>query len=204
VTIHLRKMYVDSRYGQLHMHTAFPSSGGFDELTPLVCIGAPAQTGRIFRPLLRDLGGIAARTPRTCRAAANPMDHAKLQPSSISRRPCLDLVDSLRLRQVDVLGYQSGSTAAIEFALARPEQVRRVALVGVPAAEAGYQVGERLPLLRQPVMIVRARDEFWDSTARTEGLLRDARRFELPGYGNNLLDAGVEEVARLAREFFDR
>jgi pimeloyl-ACP methyl ester carboxylesterase len=204
VTIHLRKMYVDSRYGQLHMHTAFPSSGGFDELTPLVCIGAPAQTGRIFRPLLRDLGrDRSAYAPDL--PGSGESDGPREAPTVLDfASACLDLVDSLRLRQVDVLGYQSGSTAAIEFALARPEQVRRVALVGVPAAEAGYQVGERLPLLRQPVMIVRARDEFWDSTARTEGLLRDARRFELPGYGNNLLDAGVEEVARLAREFFDR
>ena len=36
VTVHQRKMYVDCRFGQLHVHTAFPSSGGFDELTPLV------------------------------------------------------------------------------------------------------------------------------------------------------------------------
>ena len=54
MTIHLRKMYVDCRYGQLHMHTAFPSSGGFDELTPLVCIAPPQHTGRIFRPLLSE------------------------------------------------------------------------------------------------------------------------------------------------------
>ena len=56
VTVHLRKMYVDCRYGQLHVHTAFPSSGGFDELTPMICIGTPMLTGRAFRPLLRDLG----------------------------------------------------------------------------------------------------------------------------------------------------
>ena len=56
MTIHLRKMYVDCRFGQLHMHTAFPSSGGFDELTPMICIGSPTQTGRVFRPLLRELG----------------------------------------------------------------------------------------------------------------------------------------------------
>ena len=43
VTVHLRKMYVDCRYGQLHVHTAFPSSGGFDELTPLVCVAPPSH-----------------------------------------------------------------------------------------------------------------------------------------------------------------
>ena len=53
-------------------------------------------------------------------------------------------------------------------------------------------------------MIVRAKDEYWESTGRTETLLRDARRFELPNFGVNLLDAGTEAIANLAREFFDR
>ena len=122
----------------------------------------------------------------------------------ITRAACVDLIDSLRLRQVDIIAYQAGSIAAIEFALARPDQVRRVALLGVPVSDAAYQVGERLPLIKQPVMIVRARDDFWDATGRTEALLRDARRFELPNYGSNLLDAGAGDIARLARDFFDR
>ena len=88
----------------------------------------------------------------------------------------VDLIDSLRLKQVDVIGYQAGSLAAIELALAKPEQVRRLILIGVPSSDGSYQVGERLPLLKLPVMILRARDEFWESTGRTESLLRDARR----------------------------
>ena len=52
-----------------------------------------------------------------------------------------DLLDTLRLRQVDVLGYQSGSLAAVELAVARPEQVRRVVLVGVPAFDARDREG---------------------------------------------------------------
>jgi len=49
VTVHLRKMYVDCRYGQLHMHTAFPSNGGFDELTPLVCLHRVRCRARVPR-----------------------------------------------------------------------------------------------------------------------------------------------------------
>ena len=56
VTVHLRKMYVDCRYGQLHVHTAFPSSGGFDELVPPVCTHPAPLSGRVFRGLLPDLG----------------------------------------------------------------------------------------------------------------------------------------------------
>jgi pimeloyl-ACP methyl ester carboxylesterase len=204
VTIHLRKMYVDCRYGQLHMHTAFPSSGGFDELTPLVCIAPPQHTGRIFRPLLRDLGRdrsvYAPDLPGS--GESDGPDHA---PGIADFSAAfVDLIDSLRLRQVDVLGYQGGSLAAIELAVARAEQVRRVALVGVPASDGGHQVGERLPLLRQPVMIMRARDEFWESTGRTESLLREARRADLLHPTGAVLDNGAEEVIRVARDFFDR
>ena len=168
MTIHLRKMYVDCRFGQLHLHTSFPSSGGFDELTPLLCVTPPSQSGRAFRPVLRDL------------------------------------VDSLRLKQVDVIGYQAGALAAIELALARHEQVRRLILIGVPSSDGSYQVGERLPLLKLPVMILRARDEFWESTGRTESLLRDARRVDLSHPTGNVLDADAAEIVRYTRDFLDR
>jgi pimeloyl-ACP methyl ester carboxylesterase len=204
VTIHLRKMYVDCRYGQLHMHTAFPSSGGFDELTPLVCIAPPQHTGRLFGPLLRDLGRdrsvYAPDLPGS--GESDPPDHAPVVTDFAAA--FVDLVDSLRLRHVDVLGYQTGSLAAIELAIARAEQVRRVALIGVPSSDSGYQVGERLPLLRQPVMIMRARDEFWESTGRTESLLREARRADLLHPTGAVFDSGAEEVLRVARDFFDR
>ena len=204
MTIHLRKMYVDCRFGQLHMHTAFPSSGGFDELTPLVCLAPQSQTGRLYRPLLRDLGrDRSVYAPDLPGAGeSDAPDH----PPTVAdfAGACCDLLDSLRLKHVDVIAYQAGSLAAIEFALARPQQVRRVALIGVPSSDSGYQVGERLPLLRQPVMVMRARDEFWESTGRTESLLREARRVDLQHPAGAVFDAGAEEVIRVARDFFDR
>jgi len=204
VTIHLRKMYVDCRFGQLHLHTAFPSSGGFDELTPLLCVTPPSQSGRAFRPLLRDLG-----RDRSVYAPDLPgsgeSDAPEQTPVVADHAAAFaDLIDSLRLKQVDVVGYQAGALAAIELALARPEQVRRLILIGVPSSDSGYQVGERLPLLKLPVMILRARDEFWESTGRTEALLRDARRAELADPTGNVLDADAEEIVRYARDFFDR
>ena len=204
VTIHLRKMYVDCRFGQLHLHTAFPSSGGFDELTPLVCVPPLTKSGRVFRPLLKDLGrDRSAYAPDLpgCGESDAPHQPAEVQDQAGA---ILDLLDSLRLRQVDVLGYQGGSAAAVELAIARPEQVRRVVLLGVPASDAGFQAGERLPLLRQPVMVLRPRDETWDSTGRTEGLLRDARRIEMPNSGASVIEASTDELTGYLREFLDR
>lgn len=204
MTIHLRKMYVDCRFGQLHLHTSFPSSGGFDELTPLLCVAPPSQTGRTFRPVLRDLGRdrsvYAPDLPGAGESEAP--DHAPAVADHAAA--FVDLIDSLRLKQVDVIGYQAGSMAAIELALARPEQVRRLVLIGVPSSDGSYQVGERLPLLKLPVMILRARDEFWEPTGRTDALLRDARRVDLGNPTGNVLDADAEEVVRLTRDFLDR
>ena len=204
MTIHLRKMYVDCRFGQLHLHTSFPSSGGFDELTPLLCVPPPGLTGRAFRPLLRDLGRdrsvYAPDLPGSGESEAP--DHA---PTIADQAAAfIDLIDSLRLKQVDVVGYQAGSLAAIELALARPEHVRRLILIGVPGSDSNFQVGERLPLLKLPVMILRARDELWESTGRTEPLLRDARRVELASPTGSVLDGEADEVVRLARDFFVR
>jgi pimeloyl-ACP methyl ester carboxylesterase len=204
VTIHLRKMYVDCRYGQLHVHTAFPSSGGFDELTPLLCIAPPTVTGRVFRPLLRDLGRdrsvYAPDLPGS--GESDGPDH--LPTITDHAAAFVDLIDSLRLKHVDVLGYQAGSLVATELALARPQHVRRVALLGVPSSDAGFQVGERLPLLRQPVIVLRARDEFFEATTRAEALLREARRAELSHPTGAVLDGGAEETLRIVRDFFDR
>ena len=55
-----------------------------------------------------------------------------------------------------------------------------------------------------PAMILRARDEFRESTGRTEALLREARRVDLQHPGGDALDDGVGEVLRVVRDFFDR
>ena len=204
MTIHLRKMYVDCRFGQLHLHTSFPSSGGFDELTPVLCVPPQNLTGRAFRPLLRDLGRdrsvYAPDLPGS--GESDAPEHAV----SVADQAAafIDLIDTLRLKQVDVIAYQSGSLAAIELALAKPEHVRRLALIGVPSSDGSFQVGERLPLLKLPVMILRARDEYWESTGRTDSLLREARRVELSAPTGNVLEGGAEEVVRLARDFLVR
>ena len=204
VTIHLRKMYVDCRFGQLHLHTAFPSSGGFDELTPLVCLPPAAKSGRIFRSLLSDLGSdrsVYAPDLPGCGESEAPHEPAGVHDQAAAVG---DLLDSLRLRQVDVVGYHGGSLAAVELALARPEQVRRVILIGVPVADPAYQTGERLPLVRQPVMVLRPHDELWEATSRSEGLLHDARRVDMAKSGANALEADAAELAGYVREFLDR
>jgi pimeloyl-ACP methyl ester carboxylesterase len=55
----------------------------------------------------------------------------------------VDFCDSMRLRQVDVLGYQNGSLVAAEVAIARPAVVRRVVLASVPVPTDADQAAFR-------------------------------------------------------------
>jgi len=36
--VRARRAYFDCRFGQLHVRTAFPTTGGFDEGVPLICL----------------------------------------------------------------------------------------------------------------------------------------------------------------------
>jgi pimeloyl-ACP methyl ester carboxylesterase len=47
-----------------------------------------------------------------------------------------DFLDTMRLRQIDLLGHRFGALVAAELAAARPTQVRRLVLVSPPAQDA--------------------------------------------------------------------
>jgi pimeloyl-ACP methyl ester carboxylesterase len=128
----VRRGYFESRFGQLHVHNAIPPGGGFEEGTPLLCIHQTTGSGRVFERFLAlagrdrsvyapDLPGFGESDPPPTRPAI--ADYAQ----AIG-----DFLDTMRFRQIDLLGYQAGSLVAAEIAIARPQQVRRVVMVSVP------------------------------------------------------------------------
>jgi len=125
-------MYVDCRFGQMHVRTAFSGNGGFDELTPLVCLHQSPMSGRVFERFLPCMG-----TDRTVYAPDTPgfgdSDPPREQPTIEDYAGAIgDFLDQLRLHRVDLLGYHTGACIAAELALARPEQVRRLVMVAAP------------------------------------------------------------------------
>lgn len=153
IVVNLRRMYVDCRYGQLHVRSAFGSTGGFDELTPLVCLHDAPMSGGVFDALLPLLG-----TDRSVYAPDLPgfgeSDPPQDPPSVADYAAAVgDFLDQLRLRQVDVLGCQVGAAIAAELAVARPAQVRRVVMVGAPVFDEAEREAFRLqpgpPVVRQ-------------------------------------------------------
>jgi pimeloyl-ACP methyl ester carboxylesterase len=127
----LRRAYFDCRYGQLHVHQTIPPGGGFDEAAPLLCIPGRQGTARFFQPLLAAMGAdrsIYAPDLPGCGesdgagAGAGPEQYALA---------LIDLLDSLRQRQIDVLAQAEGAETAIAMERLRPHALlRRVVLSG--------------------------------------------------------------------------
>ena len=193
----VRRGYFECRFGQLHVHNAIPPGGGFEEGTALLCLHPAGFTGRVFKGLLPQLGrdrSVYAPDLPGSGESDGPATRASIVEIATGIG---DFLDSMRFRQVDVLGYQQGSLAASELAIARPQQVRRLILVGVPPTTEG----ERLRQIGQPVLILRPRDDLWDSTPRAREFLPRARTLDLPQSGANLFETSADQAVGAIREF---
>lgn len=181
-TVQLRRSYGDCRYGQIHIRTAYPSGGGFDERTPVVCLHHAGGSGRFFAPMLLELA-----SDRSVYAIDLPGHGCSDAPPSRFSVADLagavgDFLDGLRVRSADVFGYQLGALVAADLAIARAQQIRRVMLWGVPAQAAQ----QRVAALTQPGGREDGSDvaDEWRRTVENR-------------------DAGVS-VAALAEDFSDR
>jgi len=266
--VHLRRSYAESRYGQTHIWTAYPSGGGFDERTPIVCLHHAGGSARLFAPILRELGqDRSIYAPDLPGHGTSDAPNGRVAVADLAGSVA-DFLDSLRLRQVDVFGYQLGAQLAAELAIARPQQVRRLMLWGVPThsgqervsslqspaplgsredgsdvadewrrmierkapnasttslaeelsdrlrsaqtaskahtASAEYAASERLPLVKQPTLVLRVKDEYWEQAPRVRGLLPNGSMLDLPDQGAGILSAAPQRFSSIAREYFDR
>ncbi len=148
VAVRTRRAYFDCKFGQLHVRTAFPTTGGFDEQVTLFCLHSIDASSRMFGGFLAAIADVrsvyAPDMPGYGESDASPTRSVAEAATAIS-----DLANDLRLRQIDLLGVQYGAEVALELAAARPELVRRLALSGTPAAQ-------RLASVKQPRLMVDA------------------------------------------------
>jgi pimeloyl-ACP methyl ester carboxylesterase len=128
----VRRGYFESRFGQLHVHNAIPPGGGFEEGTPLLCVHQTTGSGRVFERFLalagRDRSVYAPDLP-----GFGESDPPPTRPTIADYAAAVgDFLDTMRFRQIDILGYQAGNLIAAEMAIARPKQIRRLIMVSVP------------------------------------------------------------------------
>src|SRR6266404_2732816 len=142
----VRRGYFECRHGQLHVHNSIPPGGGFDEATPLLCLHDWPGSGRVFARFLalaaldRSAYAPGGQTPRI-RAGPAPVPAIADYAAAIG-----DFLDSMHLRQVDVLGQRAGALIATELAVTRPAQIGRVVMVSAPLlSETERQAAGRGP-----------------------------------------------------------
>jgi pimeloyl-ACP methyl ester carboxylesterase len=128
----VRRGYFESRHGQLHVYTAMPAGGGFEEGTALLCLHAGPTSGGTFRGFLaamgRDRSVYAPDLPGNGESDAPPA-----RPSIADYATAVgDFLETMRIRQIDVLGHHTSALIAAELAIERPQQIRRLVMVGVP------------------------------------------------------------------------
>jgi pimeloyl-ACP methyl ester carboxylesterase len=224
----LRRAYFECRYGQLHVHNAIPSGGGFDELTTLLCLHASSTSGRSFLEFSRVMASsrsvYSPDTPGCGESDAPP----RQVPISGYADAIGDFIASMRFRQVDLLGAHSGAAVAAELAIALPKIVRRVVMVGAPALDAearrsyrdlsapegtprgslwaraaliDWDGDARLPQVKQPLLVLRPRDNFWEAGGRVSKLAPRAKVVDLPDQDKNLLERAPEVAARHVSAF---
>lgn len=125
--------YRDSGFGQLHLRRAEPEAPTSPQRTPVLCLHMTPYSGRVFAELLDELGedreALAPDTPGYGASDSPP------RPPSIAdyAMVMLDLVEETGLGPVDVVGYHTGSSTAVEMAVQRPDLVRRLVLISLAA-----------------------------------------------------------------------
>ena len=193
----VRRGYFECRYGQLHLHNAIPPGGGSEEGVSLLCLHPAGMSGRVFQKFLpligRDRSVYAPDLPG-CGESDAPAGRANAADFSGAIG---DFIDSMRFRQIDVLGVHAGSLIALELAIARPQQIRRVVLVGVPDSAR-----DRIGLVTaQPILVLRPKDDLWESTLRFRERLPKARFVDLPAQGPTLFEAAPQVVTDAVHDF---
>jgi pimeloyl-ACP methyl ester carboxylesterase len=170
----LRRAYFDCRYGQLHMHYAIPGGGGFDEATTLLCIPGTPGSGRFFVPLLLPLGrdrSVYAPDLPGCGESDGAVE--ALNTAALAEA-LGDFLDSMHVRQVDLLAHESGVAIALAMVQQRTAQIGRVVLSPDTEAVRAEARGLRHPSL---VIDLRAVDERGRSMAELERQAAQLREF---------------------------
>jgi pimeloyl-ACP methyl ester carboxylesterase len=177
----------------LHVRTAFPTTGGFDEGVTLFCLHSDTGSSRTFASFLTEIAA-----DRSVYAPDLPgwgeSDAAPGKTFSEAATAIADLSTDLRLRQIDVLGFGFGAGVALELAADRPNLVRRLVLLAPPPLDSP-------PLIEQASLVMRFKAGAGDYSRWTEATLPNAQFVDLADAAADLFDAAPHALARQIGDF---
>jgi pimeloyl-ACP methyl ester carboxylesterase len=193
-SVRTRRAYFDCTFGQLHVRTAFPATGGFDEGVTLMCLHHNEDTSRTFArflPEIADDRSVYAPDLPGC-GESDPAPSVNYADSAAA---IVDLAKDLRLRQIDLLGMRFGAGVALELAASHPDLVRRLVLVAAPPIES-------LPILKQECLVMRIKlGDAEDNPQWARAKLPKAKLLDVTEYAADLFDAAPKTLAKQIRDF---
>lgn len=193
-TVRTRRAYFDCKFGQLHVRTAFPATGGFDEGVTLICLHHNEDTSRTFArflPEIADDRSVYAPDLPGC-GESDPAPQVNYADSAAA---VVDLAKDLRLRHIDLLGMRFGAGVALELAASHPELVRRLVLVAAPCIES-------LPIIKQECLLMGIKAGAGEDNPQwAKAKLPRAKLLEVTEYAADLFDAAPKTLAKQIRDF---
>lgn len=180
----VRRRYVDGRWGQTHVYLIEPAT---PSARPVVCFHLSLGSGQLFRRFLADIGrdrrAIAPDTPGYGNSDPPP------QPELIQTYASVhgELLDTLDVRECDVVGTHTGARIAVELAYQRPKQVRHLFLVG-----AGVHTEEE----RRNIKPASGPVEPKDDASHIADIARGWARWRWPGVTNDMIERYVADNIR--------
>lgn len=109
--------------------------------SPMVLVHGGLSEAAEWSPLAGRVPGHVIIPDRPGCGLSYPIDYRGVDYRAAAADWLLDLVDGIGANQVDLVGNSMGGFFSIAFAIAHPERVRRLVLVGAPAG-----LDRRLPL----------------------------------------------------------
>ena len=101
---------------------------------PLVLLHGGGGSGGFFLPLLNELRGVRALAPdRPGQGLSDPIDLPRDRYRQLAVAWVDGLLDTLKLDAAALLGHSGGAMWALWYALAHPNRVNRLVLIGPPA-----------------------------------------------------------------------
>lgn len=170
-----RSRFVDVEKPRGRTHVV--ETGALEAETPLVFVHGTAAFGAFFAPLMGHLDDtrlIAFDRPGY--GLSDPFVYTEENVQRTVVDTLESVLDELGIERVDLVGHSMGGHTGILYALARPDRIRRLFLVGSVPAFPGTRPPVQLRLLTVP------------------GLNRLVRRLQQPG------EAGVLDIAEIFGE----
>lgn len=177
--ITIRHAYGTCRYGQLHYSTAQPAKSS---RSALVCFHQSPISGAQFTLFQR-----AMATDRLVLCPDTPgfggSDAPTTMPSIADYAAAMaDWLDGMKLKNVDALGFHTGTLVAMELAILRPDLVKRLSLTSLALfspeeRERNRKIfGNPRPLFDDPDYLGRY---YRDQVTQADPAISDERRLEL-------------------------